>query len=231
VTAQPAWHASRWKRIQAAAIAAVGAPLIAVLGRTYRWQVDGREHLEGLDRSGEPCIFAFWHGRILPGLVFFRRRGIVVITSENFDGEWIARILVRFGYGTARGSTSRGAVKALVQLRREMAAGRATAFTVDGPRGPALVAQPGAVWLAKATGRPILPFHVEARRHWTAPSWDRAQVPKPFSRVVLSIGEPLHVAADVDEAGVEEARRHLEAVLLALAERARAIADPGPAAR
>jgi len=162
--------------------------------------------------------------------VFFRRRGIVVITSENFDGEWIARILVRFGYGTARGSTSRGAVKALVQLRREMAAGRATAFTVDGPRGPALVAQPGAVWLAKATGRPILPFHVEARRYWTAPSWDRTQVPKPFSRVVLSIGEPLHVAADVDEAGVEEARRRLEAVLLALADRARAIADPGPAA-
>ena len=229
MTVEPAWRASRWKRVQAAAIAAVAAPLVAVLGRTYRWQVEGGEHLERLDRSGGPCIFAFWHGRILPGLVFFRDRGIVVITSENFDGEWIARILVRFGYDTARGSTSRGAVRALVQLRRDMEAGHPTAFTLDGPRGPALVAQPGAVWLAKATGRPILPFHVEAQRYWTAPSWDRTQVPRPFSRVVLCIGEPFHVGPEADDAGVEEARRHLEAVLGALAERARALAGPGRA--
>ena len=105
---------------------------------------------------------AFWHGRILPATYFFRRRGIVVITSENFDGEWIAGIIERFGYGTARGSTSRGAVKALLQLKRDMAAGKPAAFTLDGPRGPAKVAQPGAVWLAKATGNPIVPFHIEA---------------------------------------------------------------------
>jgi lysophospholipid acyltransferase (LPLAT)-like uncharacterized protein len=76
----------------------------------------------------------FWHGRILPAAFYFRRRGIVVITSENFDGEWIARIIERFGYGTARGSTSRGGVKALIQLRRNMEAGRADGFTLDGPR-------------------------------------------------------------------------------------------------
>ena len=110
---------------------------------------------------------AFWHGRILPATYYFRRRGIVVITSENFDGEWIAGIIERFGYGTARGSTSRGARKALLQLTRDMAAGKPAAFTLDGPRGPARVAQPGAVWLAKATGNPVLPFHLEASRHWT----------------------------------------------------------------
>ena len=100
---------------------------------------------------------AFWHGRILPATYYFRRRGIVVITSENFDGEWIAGIIERFGYGTARGSTSRGARRALLQLRRDMAAGKPAGFTVDGPRGPACVAQAGAAWLSKATGNPVAP--------------------------------------------------------------------------
>src|SRR5437868_5906750 len=137
---------------------------------------------------------AFWHGRILPATYYFRRRGIVVITSENFDGEWIARIIERFGYATARGSTSRGGRKALLQLTRDMAAGKPAGFTVDGPRGPARVAQPGAIWLAKATGNPVLPFHIEADRYWTRASWDRTQVPTPFSTVAVSLCGPLEVA-------------------------------------
>jgi len=220
VTERPDWRQSRRKRFEVAAIAAVGYRLAAVLGRTFRWQVEGREHLEAIERGGRPPIMVFWHGRILPATVFFRDRGIVVITSENFDGEWIARIIQRFGYGTARGSTSRGAVKALVQLKRDMAAGRAAGFTLDGPRGPAMRAQPGAIWLAKATGNPILPFHIEASSYWTARSWDRTQVPRPFSRVVLCIGEPLFVAADADEAGIEQARLALEGLLETLSRRA-----------
>src|SRR5438034_1263600 len=149
-----------------------------------------------------------------------RVRGIVVITSENFDGEWIAGIIERFGYGTARGSTSRGGRRALLQLTREMAAGRPAGFTVDGPRGPARVAQPGAVWLAKATGHPVLPFHLEADRYWSVKSWDRTQVPKPYATVALAIGEPLEVAADADDSGVETARRMLEERLHALEQRA-----------
>jgi hypothetical protein len=168
---------------------------------------------------------AFWHGRILPATYVFRRRGIVVITSDNFDGEWIAGIIKRFGYGTARGSTSRGARKALLQLTREMAAGRPVAFTIDGPRGPSRVAQPGAVWLAKATGNPVLPFHLEADRHWTVNSWDRTQIPKPFATVALVVGEPMRVAGDADESGIEQARQMLEARLRALESRARALLD------
>lgn len=208
-----------------AAIAGVGYPLVAALGRTWRWRVEGHDHLEAAARSGRPPIMAFWHGRILAGTVFFRGRGIVVMTSENFDGEWIARIIRRFGYGTARGSTSRGAVRALVQMRRAMAAGCATAFTLDGPRGPARVAQPGAIWLARATGSPIVPFHIEARPAWTARSWDRAQVPLPFARVALCIGAPLFVPADADDAGIEAARRRLEDRLAELAARASALAS------
>ena len=97
------WRSSRWKRTQVALIANLGYPLLAALGSTYRYTVDGSEHLASAEAMGRP-IHAFWHGRILPGTIYFKRRGIVVITSENFDGEWIARIITRFGYGTARGS-------------------------------------------------------------------------------------------------------------------------------
>jgi lysophospholipid acyltransferase (LPLAT)-like uncharacterized protein len=188
------------QRAQAALIAAVGSPLIAALGRTFRWQVEGYEHYDAIRRQGKQPIFAFWHGRIFPATWFWRDRDIVVMTSENFDGEWIARIIRRFGYGAARGSTSRGGARALAQLRQEMRAGKSAAFTLDGPCGPARVAQPGAVWLSRLTGNPILPFHIEAARYWAANSWDHAQMPKPFSRVAVAIGEPVHVEVGTTEA-------------------------------
>jgi len=219
------WRASRLKRLEAAAISIVGYRLVAALTATFRWHTEGLEHLETIAGAGRAPIFAFWHGRILPATYFFRHRAIVVITSENFDGEWIAGIIERFGYGTARGSTSRGARRALLQLTREMAAGRPAAFTVDGPRGPARIAQAGAVWLAKATGNPVLPFHIESDRHWSLRSWDRTQIPKPYARVALAMGEPLEVPRDADADGIEVARGVLEARLRALEGRARGLLD------
>ena len=204
---------TRGRRLKAAVIAAVGTPLIALMGRTYRWRTAGAEHLDIIRDAGQQPIYAFWHGRIMPAITYFRDRGIVVITSENFDGEWIARVIQRFGFGTARGSTSRGGARALVQLRRDMKAGRPVAFTVDGPRGPREVAQPGAVWLAGATGNPILPFHIEASSYWTLRSWDRHQVPRPFSRVAIAIGPPLTVPNGGDEHAIEQGREALEASL------------------
>jgi lysophospholipid acyltransferase (LPLAT)-like uncharacterized protein len=152
----------------------------------------------------------------MPGIVYLRDRGIVVITSENFDGEWIARVIRRFGFDTARGSSSRGGARALAQLRREMRAGKPVAFTVDGPRGPCEVAQPGAVWLAGATGNPILPFHIESAAHWTARSWDRHQVPKTGSHVAVVMGPPIEVPTGADAAAIEAGREVLEASLLRL---------------
>jgi lysophospholipid acyltransferase (LPLAT)-like uncharacterized protein len=204
---EPSWRQSWRQRAQVAAIAGVGYPLLAALGSTYRYRVDGLEHLHAAQALGQP-IHAFWHGRILPGTVYFRRRGIVVITSENFDGEWIARIITRFGYGTARGSSSRGARKALLQLMRDVRE-RPVAFTLDGPRGPARVAQPGAVWLAKVTGNPIIPFHLEADRHWTLRSWDRTQIPKPFATVGLAFAAPLQVSSNATEADLAAANAEL----------------------
>ena len=217
------WRQSLSKRAQLVAIAGLGYPLISALGRTLRWRVEGLQYYDAIVASGHQPVMAFWHGRILPATYYFRRRGIVVITSENFDGEWIARIIERFGFGTARGSSSRGGLKAMLKLVRDMERGRPAGFTLDGPRGPARVAQPGAVWLARATGNPVLPFHLEASRHWTLGSWDRTQIPKPFSTVALVVGEPIPVGRDATDEQMEEKRRELEARLAALEDRARAM--------
>jgi lysophospholipid acyltransferase (LPLAT)-like uncharacterized protein len=213
---------TRPQRIKAAIIAAVASPLIGALCRTLTWHVDGAEHYDAAVRSGKPPILALWHGRILPGLYYFRDRRIVAITSRNFDGEWIARVLTRFGYGTARGSTSRGGSRALVQMRRDLAEGKPVAFTVDGPRGPARVAQAGATWLAGATGHPIVPFHIEADRYWTTRSWDRAQIPKPFATVRVAIGAPLTIDGTAEDA-VERGRQQLERTLAELEARSRGV--------
>ena len=210
----PDWRQSPRKRAEVAAIASVGYPLLRALGSTWKWRVSGAEHVDAIAARGLHPIHSFWHGRIFPATIYFQRRGIVVITSENYDGEWIARIIQKFGYGTARGSTSRGGPKALLQLVRDVKS-KGVAFTLDGPRGPAEVAQPGAVWLAKATGNPLLPFHAEAASSWTLRSWDRTQIPKPFTTVAMAIREPIYVSRDADDRALDEARSALEVSLSA----------------
>ena len=207
------WQLSWRKRAEVAAISGLGYPLIAALGHTLRWRISGWEHLEAIWSSGRQPVMAFWHGRILPATFYFRNRGIVVITSENFDGEWIARIIERFGYGTSRGSTSRGAKRAMLQLVRDMRRGKPAGFTVDGPRGPARVVQPGAVWLAKVTGKPIIPFHLEGDRHWTMRSWDRTQIPQPFATVALAFAPPIVVSRDATDEGMAQTGHDLESSL------------------
>jgi lysophospholipid acyltransferase (LPLAT)-like uncharacterized protein len=207
---------TRWRRFQASAIAAIGVPIVEALGGTYHWRYAGTHHYDQVVLRGRQPILALWHGRILAATLFFRDRSIVAMTSENFDGQWVAELMGRFGYRAARGSTSRGGARALAQLRREMADGYPAAFTVDGPRGPARRAQPGAVWLASATGNPIVPFHIEAADFWTVKSWDRHQVPKPGTNVAVAIGEPIEVPAGADEKTIETWRAQLEQTLIDL---------------
>jgi lysophospholipid acyltransferase (LPLAT)-like uncharacterized protein len=210
----PEWRQSARKRAEVAAIATLGYPFLRTLGSTWTWKVSGAEQLEAIAARGRHPIHAFWHGRIFPATIYFQRRGIVVITSENYDGEWIARIIQKFGYGTVRGSSSRGGPKALLQLVRDVRS-KGVAFTLDGPRGPAEQAQPGAVWLAKATGNPLLPFHTDAAASWTLKSWDRTQIPKPFTTVAMAIGEPLYVPRDAGEQALDEWRARLQSSLAA----------------
>ena len=207
------WRQSRRKRAEVAAIATLGYPVVRALTSTWTWKVSGAEHVDAITAAGHRPILALWHGRILAATPYFQRRGIVAMASENFDGEWIARLLGKFGYGAARGSTSRGGPTALRQLVKDVRA-HGVAFTLDGPRGPAEVAQPGAVWLAKATGQPLLPFHSEAASSWTMKSWDRTQVPKPFTTVAMAIAEPLYVPQNADDLALEQWRQQLQEALV-----------------
>ena len=209
------------ERLQTRLIAGAAYPVVAGLCRTVTFTVDGAERYEALVAAGRPPVIAFWHGRILHAAWFFRRRGVVAMTSANFDGQWVARLLEHFGNRTVAGSSSRRGMRAMLELKREVLAGHPGAFALDGPRGPARVQQPGAAWLAGATGAPLLPFHAEAARHWTVKSWDRTQVPKPFSTVAAFVGEPIEVRG-TDDATLVTARAALEAALASLETRARA---------
>lgn len=215
----PAWRTSTSRRFQAAAIPVLATPVVSALVATWSWKIDGQHHLDALHHAKQPYVLAVWHGRILPGLGWLRHRGLVALASENFDGEWISRVLERYGFTMVRGSTSRGSVRALVRLAGVMRNGRSTVITVDGPRGPARQAQPGAVWLAQHTHAPIVPFHLEASRAWTLGSWDASQVPKPFARVNISIGPPLWIPVGGDGV-VDAGRERLNAALQACVVRA-----------
>lgn len=176
--------------------------LIRTLGALTRFEVRGMENFEAIIGAGELPIYTFWHDRIFLGTYFWRKRGIVIMTSKSFDGEYIARFIQRFGYGAIRGSSSRGGSRALVEMIKAMRGGLPMGFALDGPRGPQYEAKPGPVILAKKTGNPIMPFVFEPKKFWQAKSWDKMRVPKPFTKALLVIGEPIYVAADVDENGV-----------------------------
>jgi lysophospholipid acyltransferase (LPLAT)-like uncharacterized protein len=192
---------------------------VKILGSSLRFEVEGLEHLEQIESAGRQPIYCVWHDRIVAGTYFLRGRGIVVMTSQSRDGEYIAGFLQRFGFGVARGSSSRGGSGALVEMIRVMRAGRPTAFTVDGPRGPRYEAKPGPVLLAKKTGDPMMPFVVECEKFWKMKSWDRLQVPKPFSRVKFIIAAPIFVDANSSDEDLELRLADLQWSLNELVER------------
>jgi lysophospholipid acyltransferase (LPLAT)-like uncharacterized protein len=154
--------------------------------------------LDAIHATGKQVILTFWHGRIFLATYFFRDRGIVVMTSQNRDGEYIARVIQRFGYKAARGSSSRGSHRATVECLRAMKDGKDLGLTIDGPRGPRYVAKPGAAYLAKKSGNPVIPFNVAAEKKWVMSSWDHFQIPKPFSKAIVLVGDPIYAGADLD---------------------------------
>src|SRR5215212_10342231 len=187
--------------------------MINLIGKTVRFEREGWENFEVIEQTGKVPIYTFWHNRIFLGTYFFRRRGIVVITSQSFDGEYIARFIQRFGYGAVRGSSTRGGVGAIVEMARLMRAGCTTAFTIDGPKGPRYIAKMGAVMLAKKSGHPIVPVTMALERYWMLPSWDLFQIPKPFTRGHVYVAPPIYVPADADDAMLAAKRNELQQTL------------------
>ena len=196
--------------------------IIKVVGSTIRYEIQGWENWETAVRDGHQPIYTFWHNRIFTAIHFWQQRGIVVMTSRSFDGEYIARFIQRFGSGAARGSSTRGGMTALVEMKRLLRLGYGAAFTIDGPKGPRYVAKMGGVLLARKTGQPILPFTITARHFWEAKkSWDRTQAPLPFTRALVDIAPPIFVSAEANKEEVEAKRDELQAALDDLERRGR----------
>jgi lysophospholipid acyltransferase (LPLAT)-like uncharacterized protein len=210
---------SQYSLVERAAIQAGELSVFALMkaiGPTFKFEVEGWEHWEAAGRGGHAPIYTFWHDSIILSTYFWRQRGIVVMTSQSIHGDAIARLIQRFGYGAARGSTSKGGAGAIIEMIRLMRKGHPAAFTIDGPKGPRHVAKMGAVLLAKKSGNPMLPFTVTPSRSWSLKSWDSFAIPKPFTSARVEIGEPIYVAPDADEAEMESRRCELQEALIEL---------------
>jgi lysophospholipid acyltransferase (LPLAT)-like uncharacterized protein len=188
--------------------------LVRLIGPTLRQEVIGVHNAIQIPRGGEPAIGAFWHRSIFPAAWIWRERGIVVLNTVNFDGQWTRRVIERLGFGTAQGSSSRGGVEGLAAMARHLEARRHVAFTIDGPRGPRYVAKPGPVILARRTGRPISVFHVGLESAYVfRKSWDLFQLPYPFSRAVMFVAPPIRVPSDADVEMMKQKQAEMQAAL------------------
>jgi hypothetical protein len=160
-----------------------------------------------------PLIGSFWHSCIIPATYICRNLGVRVMSSNSYDGEYMGRIIHKFGFVAVKGSSSRNAVRALLGLRRALAEGWTVAFTLDGPRGPRHKVKPGPVALARSSGVPLTMFHAAVDKAWVLNSWDRMMIPLPFSRVLLRFGKLIHVPENATEEDVERYTAELQAAL------------------
>jgi len=201
------------QHLKASIIGSAGYFFISLIGRTIRWQTEGDSYLNEIYKAGHRAIFTFWHGRIFPATYYFRNRGIVVMTSMNQDGEAIARCIRRLGYGVARGSSSRGGLRALAQLARDIKQGRDAGFTIDGPRGPRYVAKQGPILLGFKTGAAVFCFHVSMKRKIQLKSWDEFQIPLPFTPAILLMAPPIWVPTDATEVHLRDLHGQMQKTL------------------
>lgn len=187
--------------------------LISIIGWTIRFESSGLERFTEIEATGKLRIQCFWHNQIFLATYFFRRQKIVVMTSQSFDGEYIARFIQRFGYGAVRGSSTRGGIGALVEQIRLMKLGCPAGFAIDGPKGPRHVAKEGAILLAKKTGNPLIAFAVTTEKFWTIKSWDKMEIPRPFTRAFIEVAAPIFVDAQADSDEIARKRDELQAAL------------------
>ncbi|MBX3461843.1 MAG: DUF374 domain-containing protein [Planctomycetes bacterium] len=213
-------HLQRWRRwrrrLGELLLAWLAPTLLRLLASTWRVQRTGAAGL-ALLRSDRPWLVAMWHGRMLclMPLALHAGRGIDVLVSPSDDGSLATNALRRFRYRVVRGSLSRGGARAMRAMAAGLAAGHQLVVTPDGPRGPRHTMNVGTAWLARATGAPILPVGVACDRAWRLRSWDRFTIPKPFARLCVHYGDPVHVAADAADADLERTAEAVRRQLLA----------------
>ena len=183
---------------------------LRALFRTLHIQRTGQDTIPRPREKRTPVIFVFWHGRLLPLIHVHRHQGTVVLVSEHRDGDYLARLLHHFGFGTVRGSSTRGGVRGLKGLIRAARRGEDLAITPDGPRGPNRELKPGALTVARMTGLPLVPVGVGATSSWRIRNWDGLLVPKPFSTVRVAYGPPTLVPRNADQAEIDDAAASLQ---------------------
>jgi len=199
----------------------IGVPLGSLLFRL--WQASLRieykniNYLEDAHRSGRGIIFSFWHCDLFvtscAGRRENRRKKIYILTSRSRDGEVFTRFLANLGFGAVRGSSARGGIGAFLGLNRKLRLGMNTALALDGPRGPCFEVKIGALLLAKTSRAILLPFAVHCHSKITLRSWDRCEIPLPFSRCEVKLGKPIAIRSDADGDSLEASRMNLENTL------------------
>jgi lysophospholipid acyltransferase (LPLAT)-like uncharacterized protein len=205
---------SRWRRMQIPIIAWLVYGVVRLIGPTLRLEILGVQNAVQIREEGEVAIGAFWHRCIFTAIWIWRNRGIIVLNTVNFDGQWTRRVIERLGFGTAQGSSSRGAIEGLTIMATRLEEGKHVALTIDGPRGPRFIAKPGALILARRTGCPVSVFHVGLQRgHTFKKSWDLFQIPYPFSRAVMFVAPPIRVPMDADSDTVHQKQKEIQAAL------------------
>jgi lysophospholipid acyltransferase (LPLAT)-like uncharacterized protein len=180
-----------------------------LIAGSWRISTQHEERWRSLYEARRPIVYLLWHEALLPLLWHHRRQGVVIVVSENRDGQYLSDFARVLGYRSVRGSSSRGAARALLGAVRELQSGCSVAFTPDGPRGPRRELKPGVVAAAQRGGGVIVPVHARADRAWRLDSWDQFLIPKPGARVTVTYGRPFEVgpgqeglAAGLAEAGV-----------------------------
>ncbi|MDH3272143.1 MAG: lysophospholipid acyltransferase family protein [Gemmatimonadota bacterium] len=191
----------------------LGTGLVGALFATTRATRVGEEHYLRFRREGQPVLFVFWHGQLLPLIHYHRHEGIVVLVSEHEDGEYITRVVERHGFGTVRGSSTRGGTKGLKGLVRAAREGRDLGVTPDGPTGPRGQFKPGALVAAQMAGLPVVPISVRSSSGWRFGSWDEFLVPRPFARITIEYHEPRFVPRDAARADLARIGAEIGALL------------------
>ena len=184
--------------------------IVGALVRTVRLTIEGEAAAMATLKQHEGGILVTWHGRTLIPLHHFRNRGYWALVSLSRDGDIQALNFSQHGYKIVRGSTGRGGERAAVQMLRALKKGGILAFTPDGPRGPSGVVQPGVVFFARRSAKPIIPLAIAATPRKLLPTWDRYLVPAPFSRCAWVFGEPIFIAED--ESNEDACRRVAEGI-------------------
>ncbi|MBI3013180.1 MAG: DUF374 domain-containing protein [Elusimicrobia bacterium] len=183
------------------------------VGKTSRVLWVSRHQRTVLEERSDPVIYAFWHGRQFFFPYVYRNEPASVLVSRSKDGEIIARVMRLFGLGAVRGSSSRGGVRALVELKRVLESGVTVGVTPDGPRGPQRTVASGILYLAQKTGKPILPVTYSAKRKMIFHGWDDYWVPFPFNSIVVRYGHPIFISESDDlQKKSEELRRELDRI-------------------